>query len=110
MIAGCRLLLAITSFANVFRIIMFTILSKITKELGGSAIYLGSYQCWVGIKNCTKPQWVSRRCFGQKIFHFVKNIMKKKNQLQIPSFWEKKEKKNFFLPKFITTNYNMKGA
>jgi hypothetical protein len=61
----------------------------------------------MGIRNCTKHQWVSRRCFWAEFFPFCEKYYEKKIPLQIPCFWEKKKEK---LQKFITTNYNMKGA
>jgi hypothetical protein len=76
---------------------MFTILSKITKSWMGLQYTWGSYQCWVGIRNCTLPQWVLRRCFWAESFPFCEKYYEKKIPLQIPSFWGKKRKKeNFF--------------
>jgi hypothetical protein len=104
------LLLAITSFANAFRIIMFTILSKITKSwVGLQYTWVATSVGWV-LETAPNPNGYQGGVFGQKVFHFVKNIMKNKFHYKFPLFGKKKRKKIFFLPKFITTNYNMKGA
>ncbi len=90
------MLLAITSFANAFRIIMFTILSKITKSwVGLQYTWVATSVGWV-LETAPNTNGYQGGVFGQKFFHFVKNIMKKKFPLQIPCFWEKKRLKEFF--------------
>jgi len=48
--------------------------------------------------------WAENFPFCEKYYE------KKKINYKFPLFGKKKKKRFFFLPKFIATNYNMKGA